>query len=112
MVTTTIWTPITHEDYDALKGVDVFSRGGEKLGSIDAVFHPNQDMPAARGSHFFLVKPGMLKSWFGGGEEFYVPERAIETVTADGVTLSYRKEQLESQGWDKKPAGIASFRRA
>jgi hypothetical protein len=114
MVTTTYvtWTPTTHADYDHLKGRAVFSADGEKLGSIDAIFHPEAPMPEARGGHVFLVKPGMLKSWFGGGEEFYVPETAISDVAEDAVTLSYAKERLEAQGWGAKPAGINRFKRA
>jgi hypothetical protein len=112
MVTTTIWSPTTHADYDRLRGKDVFSADGEKLGEVEAVFHPAAAMPEARGGHFFLVKPGVLKSWFGRGEEFYVPEPAIGNVTDDGVTLVYAKEALEAQGWHRKPAGLDRFNRA
>ena len=110
-MTTTTWTPTAHEEYDALKGRDVFSADGEKLGSIDAVFHPAQAMPEARGGHYFLVKPGMLKNWFGGSE-FYVPETAIAAVTGDGLELAYPKDRLDAQGWSTKPAELDRFNRA
>ncbi len=115
MVTTTTittWNPATHEDYDTLKGMTVLSSDGEKLGTIETIFHPKQAMPEARGGHFFLVKPGMLKSWFGKGSEFYVPETAITSVTDDGVRLSYAKDQLEAQGWDQQPANLAQLNQA
>ncbi len=112
VTTTTTWTPTTHADYDRLKGMAVYSADGEKLGTIEAIFHPPDPMPQARGSHYFLVKPGTLKSWFGGGEEFYVPERAIGRVTGTGVELTYPKDQLEAQGWNSKPAGLDRFNRA
>ena len=114
MVTTTYttWNPTTHEAYDTLKGRDVVSADNEQLGTIAAIFHPKQAMPEARGGHCFLVKPGILKSWFGKGNEFYVPESAISNVTDDAVLLTYAADQLEAQGWDRPPADLAVFNRA
>ena len=109
---TTTWNPTTHEAYDTLKGRDVVSADNEKLGTIAAIFHPKQAMPEARGGHYFLVKPGMLKSWFGQGSEVYVPESAIADVTDDAVLLTYPKDQLEAQGWNRPPADLAEFNRA
>ncbi len=112
MVTTmTTWNPTTHADYDALKGWDAFSRDDEKIGTIEAIFHPQLDMPAARDRHVFLVKPGMLKSLFGG-DEVYVPETAIFQVTPEKVVLSVPKDQLQSQAWTTKPTSIEAFRRS
>ena len=68
-------------------------------------------MPQARGEHYFLVKPGM-KSWFGKGSAFYVPEAAIASVTDDAVLLTYATRQLAAPGWDPLPANLAGFRRA
>jgi hypothetical protein len=109
---TTTWNPTTHEAYDTLKGRDVVSADNEKLGTIAAIFHPKQAMPEARGGHYFLVKPGMLKSWFGQGSEVYVPESAIADVTDDAVLLTYPKDQLEAQGWHRQPDNLARFNRA
>ena len=109
---TTTWNPTTHEAYDTLKGRDVVSVDNEQLGTIEAIFHPRQAMSEARGGHSFLVKPGMLKSWFGQGREVYVPESAIADVTDDAVLLTYPKDQLAAQGWDRPPADLAVFNRA
>lgn len=109
--TMTRWNPMTHADYDALKGTDVFSRDGEKLGSIDAVFHPNQEMPAARGGHYFRLDPGLLKKWFTNREEAYFSERAIEGVTDDGVYLSFTKDTVTQQTWDR-PGDLEAYRHA
>lgn len=105
------WNPTTHGDYDGLKGRDVFSRDGEKLGSIDAVFHPDQQMPAARGHHYFLLDPGLLKKWFSDRDEAYFSERAIEGYTDDGVYLNFTKDAIAKQTWDR-PGELAGYRRA
>jgi hypothetical protein len=112
MVTTTTWNPITHADYDTLKGRDVVSADNEKLGTIEAIFHPKQAMPEAHGGHYLLVKPGALKSWFGRGSAVYVPESAIAAVTDDAVRLTYPKDQLEAQSWHQAPTTLQEFHRA
>jgi hypothetical protein len=106
------WAPTDHEEYDALKGRDLVSADGEELGTVEAVFHPRHALPAVRGGHYFLVKPSGIKSWFGLGEECYVPESAIATVTDDAVTLAVPKDQIESQGWNAAPAELDRFNRA
>ncbi|HEV2108303.1 MAG TPA: PRC-barrel domain-containing protein [Thermomicrobiales bacterium] len=111
MVNTMTWMPTTHADYDALKGRDVVSSDGQKVGTIEAIFHPNQDLAVARGNHYFLVKPGMVQNLFGG-EEVYVPETALTEVTPEQIQLAYPKDQLQSQAWTTKPAGLESFRRS
>src|SRR5687768_16142798 len=114
MSVTTTWAPMTHTDYDPLKGTTVVSANGENVGSISAVFHPNMDMPAARGRHYFLLDPGLMKDWFGGFDTVYLPESAIEQVGADQVTLNLTSEQIKRQStpWTKAPADLASYRRA
>lgn len=102
--TMTAWTPQTHADYDALKGCPVFSSDGEQVGTVAAVFHPQAAMPAARGGHYFAVKPGMLKSLFGA-DEVYVPETAIRTIADGKVVLGFAKAALQDQNWTTKPAG-------
>ena len=82
MSVTTTWNPMTHTDYDPLQGQEVFSANGEKVGSIAGIFHPTMDMPAARGRHYFLLDPGLIKDWFGGFDQVYLPESAIESVSA------------------------------
>ena len=39
---------------------------GEKVGTVKRVYHPEGDINATRGRHFFLLDPGMMKEWFGG----------------------------------------------
>ena len=98
MSVTTTWNPMTHTDYDTLKGKDVFSANGERSGSITRIFHPTMDMPAARGRHYFLLDPGLLKDWFGGFDQVYLPESTIESESADRVVLNLTSEQIKNQG--------------
>jgi hypothetical protein len=114
MSVTTTWNPMTHSDYDVLKGKDVFSADGEKVGSIAEILHPNMDMPAARGRHFFLLDPGLMKDWFGGFNQVYLPESTIGEVGSDRVTLSLTAEQIKQRGneWTTQPTGVADYRRA
>jgi hypothetical protein len=104
---------MTHTDYETLKGREVFSANGERVGSITEIFHPSADMPAARGRHFFLLDPGLLKDWFGGFDQVYLPESTIESVSADRVVLNLTSEQVKQRGqqWTAEPTGITSYRR-
>ena len=113
MSVTTTWNPMTHTDYDLLQGIEVFSANGEKVGSIAGIFHPNMEMPAARGRHYFLLDPGLIKDWFGGFDQVYLPESAIESVSADRVELNLTSEQIKQRGkqWTMEPTGLASYRR-
>ena len=114
MSVTTTWNPMTHMDYDTLKGKEVFSASGESVGSIAAIFHPNMEMPAARGRHYFLLDPGLIKDWFQGFDQVYLPESAIESVSADRVVLNLTSEQIKQRGkeWTTEPTGLTSYRRA
>ncbi|CAN5548595.1 hypothetical protein BH23CHL5_BH23CHL5_26860 [soil metagenome] len=105
------WPPATHEDYDVLVGQDVFSSEGEKVGTISSVFHPNTDIELARGNHYFLLNPGLLKDWFGGMEESYLPETAISGVTKDGLQLNLSESDIKNLDW-AEPVGIAGYRRS
>jgi hypothetical protein len=113
MATMTTWNPMTHTDYDTLKGLDVFSADGEQVDAISEILHPNQDMPAARGKHFFLLDPGLMKDWFGGFNQVYLPESTIETVGTDRVSLSLSAEQIKKRGqeWTTEPTGLKNYRR-
>ena len=114
MSVTATWNPMTHSDYDTLKGKDVFSADGEKVGSISQVLHPNADMPVARGRHFFLLDPGLMKDWFGGFNQVYLPESAINDVGSDRISLNLTAEQIKQRGkeWTAQPSGLASYRRS
>jgi len=109
---TTMWTPTTHADYDLLKGKDVYSRDGERVGTVKQVFHPEGDFAATRGRHYFLLDPGLLRDWFGGFDKVYLPESAIENVTHDRVEVAFTKDQVKGQGWTTEPAGFARYRRS
>jgi hypothetical protein len=114
MATMTTWNPTTHADYDTLKGRDVFSADSEKVGSISEILHPNMDMPAARGKHFFLLDPGLIKDRFGGFNQVYLPESVIETVGPDHVTLRLSADQIKQRGqeWTAEPTGVRNYRRS
>ena len=114
MSVTTTWNPMTHGDYDVLKGKDVFSADGEKVGSVSQILHPNMDMPAARGRHFFLLDPGLMKDWFGGFNQVYLPESAINDVGSDRISLNLTADQIKQRGneWTAQPSGLASYRRS
>ncbi len=114
MSVTTTWNPMTHADYDLLKGMAVVSADGQNVGSIAGIFHPNMEMPAARGRHYFLLDPGLIKDWFGGFDQVYLPESAIDSVSDDQVVLNMTTEQVKqrSQEWTTQPTGLASYRRA
>jgi len=105
---------MTHADYDMLKGKDVFSADGEKVGAIKEILHPNMDMPAARGHHFFLLDPGLMKDWFGGFDQVYLPESALDDAGSDRISLNLTAEQIKQRGnqWTTKPNGLANYRRA
>ena len=113
MSVTTTWNPMTHTDYDILKGKDVFSANGENVGSIKGIFDLNMDMPAARGRYYFLLDPGLIKDWFGGLDQDYLPESAIESVSADRVVLNLTSDQIKQRGqqWTAEPTGLTSYRR-
>jgi hypothetical protein len=109
-ITLTTWAPSTHEDVDALNGRDVFSREGTKLGTFKAVFHPNMDFSVARGRHYLLLEPSLMKDWFGGLDETYVPESAIAGYTADGVYLNLTEDEIKNRSWEA-PADLSTYRR-
>ena len=106
----TPFTPAGHQDYDALIGRDVFTRDGEKVGTLKTVFHPNLDFEQSRGRHYFLLEPGLMKDWFGGLDETYIPENAISGTTGEGVYLNLSEDEIKQQRWEK-PATIGSYRR-
>lgn len=110
MATTASWHPTTHDDYNALKDRQVYTSDDETLGTIEQVFHPQAEMPEARGSHYFLIKPGALKEFFGG-DEVYLPERVISAVTDDRVVISVSKDQVNEQGWSTPPTDLDRMRR-
>lgn len=96
----TNWMPASDTDYELLKGKDVFSRDGEKLGTISEIIHPAHAVAPGEGGHFFLFDPGLLRSWFGGLDEAYLPEATIYSVTDEGVFINLTEEQIKQRQWD------------
>ncbi|CAN5568811.1 hypothetical protein BH23CHL2_BH23CHL2_08370 [soil metagenome] len=105
---TSTWNPSTHDDYDALKGSDVFTADDEKIGTIDEVLHPANDSTAPN-HHYFLVKPGMLDKLVGE-DEMYVPATMVQMVSEDRVVLETTQDRLESTDWSA-PGNVDNFRR-
>jgi rRNA processing protein Gar1 len=104
----TTWNPSSHDDYDALKGMDVFTRDDEKIGTVDQVLHPANNSTAPD-QHYFLVKPGMLDK-LTGEDELYIPATAVEMVGEDRLILETTKDLVDAVNWSKPP-NVDAFRR-
>jgi ribosomal 30S subunit maturation factor RimM len=109
----TTWNPMTHADYEILKGFDVYTSDDEKLGTIKEVLHPPTEMPQARGNHYFKVEPGKMKQLFSDQDEVFVPEQLIRRVDTreDKVILEVPKARVKDQEWTR-PRNIDTFRRS
>jgi hypothetical protein len=57
-----------------------------------------------------LLDPGLLRNRFGGYDEVYLPESAIDLVTSEGVDLGLTKDQIKGQDWTTRPADLDSYR--
>jgi uncharacterized protein (TIGR02271 family) len=104
------WAPASFADYDVLTGKDVYSAEGDKVGTVKGVWHPAGDFTAGVGRHYFLLDPGMLRDWFGGYDEVYLPESAIDMVTSERVDLGLTKDQIKGQDWTTRPADLDTYR--
>jgi hypothetical protein len=92
-------------------GMDVCDIAGQKIGTIAHVHrHPVEPdtttletssgaVATATRDEIFEVKTGPL----GFGKHFYIPLSAIHDHTAACVFLNLPKEELEQQGWDRRP---------
>ncbi|MEZ4499299.1 MAG: PRC-barrel domain-containing protein [Thermomicrobiales bacterium] len=94
------WAPESERDYDRLKGLQVISRDGERLGRISHIVHPDHDATPASGGHFFLFQPTDRKDWFGGVETAYLPELAMTDVTDEGVLIDMTEDEIRRRRWD------------
>jgi uncharacterized protein (TIGR02271 family) len=72
-------------------GWDVYGSDGEKIGDVADV-----------GTDYFIVEKGFIFP-----TELYVPMSAVQSVERDRVDLSFTKDQIESQGWDRPPATMS-----
>jgi hypothetical protein len=109
---TTMWTPTSPADYELLLGKDAYSADGEKVGTVKEILRAAGDFAATRGRHVFLLDPGLLKEWFGGFDQVYLPETAVADVTPDRVDLAFTKDQIKGQDWTTQPADFARDRRS
>jgi hypothetical protein len=107
--TLTRFAPTGHADYDVLKGMDVFTRDGDKIGTFKSIYHPNLDFEQSLGRHYFLLDPGMMKDWFGGLDKTYIPETAIQGMSDNGVFLNLTEDQIKNRTWEA-PVDLKSYR--
>lgn len=105
---TQTWNPSTHEDYDRLKGMDVFTSDDEKIGTVDEVLHPANDSTDPQ-HHYFHVDPGMLDK-IVGEDDMYVRATEVKFISDDRVMLGMSKDGLKSGNWSG-PRDIDTFRR-
>ena len=110
------WQPTSHDDYETLKGFDVYSSDDEKLGTITEVLHPpTVSSITATGTdrHYFLIDPGTLKQLFSDQDEVFVSEVMIREVwpQEDKVILSLTKDRVQDAAWNP-PEDDESFRRS
>ena len=112
------WQPTSHDDYESLKGFDVYSSDNEKLGTITEVLHPRTvSSITATGTdrHYFLIDPGTLTNTklFSDRDEVFVSEVMIREVwpQEDKVILSLTKDGVKDAAWNP-PADLESFRRS
>jgi len=87
-------------------GLSVSDRDGNKLGTVERVYRrdpartPPDDIQASTISDEVVeVKTGL----FGLGKHLYVPMRAVETVTEEGVFLDRPREEIEHAEWTSPP---------
>lgn len=99
-----IWKPEADEDYDRLRGDDVYGLDGPRIGTIDQVMHPlDEDGSVAHGRHFFVVKVDRALMGVLNTDDLYVPEMAIRSVSDDQVVLDTTREQLPERHWRQPP---------
>ena len=111
-MSTTMWNPTGHADYDSLKGFEVYTSDNEKIGTIAEICHPAMEMPTARGKHYFRVDPGALKKLFTDADEVYVPERLVSMIDPDEdkVILAVPSSQVMHTDW-RRPHDFATYHR-
>jgi sporulation protein YlmC with PRC-barrel domain len=103
------WNPMSHHDYDVLKGKSVFTSDNEKIGTVDQVLHPASGSTAPD-QHYLLVKPGMMEK-LTGEDELYIPATTVQTVGDDRLILETTKARAERANWTK-PMDVDTFRRS
>lgn len=104
------WYPTSPHDYDMLKGYAVYTSDNARLGSVEEIYHPAEDMPDARGHSIFKVNPGILREVFTHAEDLYIPERLIQSVDTqfDKIILDVSKDAAQQQDWSR-PENLDTF---
>jgi sporulation protein YlmC with PRC-barrel domain len=93
------WLPATHKDYDRLEGKDVYTRDGEKLGSVKSVYHPDEDLPLVFGDHAILIDTRKRKKWFNDLDEVYLPETDVVGIGHDRIMLGFTAQHVQDKDW-------------
>jgi hypothetical protein len=106
--TRTRWNPTTHDDYNELKNVDVFTSDDEKIGTIEEVLHPASGSTSPT-EHYFRVDPGFFDK-LTGDDEMYVRASMVEFVSDDRVVIETPKDRIESTDWTA-PGNMDSYKR-
>lgn len=104
----TQWNPTSHDEYDALKGMDVYTSDDQKIGTVDQVLHPATNS-TARDQHFFLVKPGMLDR-LTGSDDLYIPATTVQYVGEDRLILETPSDLVDPKRWPE-PTDVGTYRR-
>jgi sporulation protein YlmC with PRC-barrel domain len=108
------WLPATHKDYDRLEGKDVYTRDGERIGTVKEVYHPDKDMPLVLGDHAILIDTRERKKWFDGLDEVYIPETEVVGIGDDRIMLSFTADEVKDKDWAAEAtlaAGLGFVRR-
>jgi len=93
------WTPETELDYDRLKGLQVISCDGERLGRISKVVPHDHTSGGVPGERFFVFHPSTRKEWFGGVDDVYLPESAMIEVPNRGVEIEFSESEIRQRRW-------------
>src|SRR5438105_7206666 len=70
-------------------GHEVFGSDDQKIGSVHEV-----------GPSYFEITTGFL----GLGPQLFIPFDAVTNVDGDRVYLDVSKDEIDSRGWDQRPA--------
>lgn len=103
--------PQTYADFERLKGRDVQSADGARLGNVIHIYHPLRYRPAATNHHYLLVARGRWPLWCVD-HHLYVPEAALRAITPERIVLAVRRDQIQGLGWAHAPPDIAWFHRS
>ena len=102
----------THDFSSIRKGMDVYDRNDDKVGSIGEVY--SMTGATATSSSATTSASGTGSDWYlkvdtgflGLGKDLYVPASAVTSVHDDRVSLDVNKDTIDTFGWDEKPSFI------